>query len=42
LTRRRNALPFIDESVDGEKVKLRVRRKDNQYVQVRLRIKVAG
>jgi hypothetical protein len=35
-------IPFIDESVDGQKVRLQVRRKDSQYVQVRLRIKVAG
>ncbi|MBZ5547976.1 MAG: hypothetical protein LAO22_08395 [Acidobacteriia bacterium] len=35
-------LPFINESVGGEKVNCRVRRKDNQYVQVQLRIKLAG
>jgi transcriptional regulator with XRE-family HTH domain len=35
-------LPFLNESVDGEKVNCRVRRKDNQYVQVNLRIKLAG
>jgi hypothetical protein len=35
-------IPFIDESVDGQKVKLQVLRKGSQYVQVRLRIKVAG
>jgi hypothetical protein len=35
-------LPFINESVGGEKVNCHVRRKDNQYVQVQLRIKLAG
>jgi hypothetical protein len=35
-------LPFLNESVDGEKVNCHVRRKDNQYVQVNLRIKLAG
>ena len=36
------AFPFISESVEGNRVLLSVRRKDPQYVQVRLRIKVAG
>ena len=35
-------LPFIDESVGSEKVNCHVRRKGSQYVQVRLRIKMAG
>ena len=35
-------LPFINESVGGEKVNCHVRRKDSQYVQVQLRIKLAG
>jgi hypothetical protein len=35
-------LPFLNESVDGEKVNCHVRRKDSQYVQVNLRIKLAG
>lgn len=35
-------LPFLNESVDGEKVNCHVRRKDSQYVQVHLRIKLAG
>lgn len=35
-------LPFLNESVDGRKVNCHVRRKDNQYVQVNLRIKLAG
>jgi hypothetical protein len=35
-------LPFLNESVDGEKVNCHVRRKDNQYVQVNLRIRLAG
>ncbi len=35
-------LPFINESITGEKIQAQVRRKDNQYVQVSLRIKVAG
>ena len=34
-------LPFINESVDGDKVRVQVRRKDNQYV-VSLRIEAAG
>src|SRR4051812_1390963 len=33
-------LPFINESVSGKKVVLHVKKKDSQYVQVRLRIKV--
>jgi transcriptional regulator with XRE-family HTH domain len=36
------AFPFISESVEGNRVLLTVRRKDPEYVQVRLRIKVAG
>ncbi len=35
-------LPFLNESVDGKKVNCHVRRSDNQYVQVNLRIKLAG
>jgi transcriptional regulator with XRE-family HTH domain len=35
-------LPFINESIIGDKIRAQVRRKDNQYVQVSLRIKVAG
>ena len=35
-------LPFLNESVGGEKVNCHVRRKDNQYVQVNLKIKLAG
>jgi hypothetical protein len=35
-------LPFINESVGSEKVNCHVRRKDSQYVQVQLRIKLAG
>ena len=34
--------PFLNESVDGEKVNCHVRRKDKQYVHVNLRIKLAG
>ena len=35
-------LPFINESVAGNKIRVHVRRKENDYVQVQLRIKVAG
>jgi transcriptional regulator with XRE-family HTH domain len=35
-------LPFINESVGGEKVNCHVRRKNSQYVHVQLRIKLAG
>ena len=35
-------LPFINESVAGNKIRIHVRRKENDYVQVQLRIKVAG
>jgi len=35
-------LPFINESISGKKIQAQVRGKDNQYVQVSLRIKVAG
>jgi hypothetical protein len=36
-------LPFLSESLEGEKVNVDVnRKKDAQYVHVRLRIKVAG
>jgi transcriptional regulator with XRE-family HTH domain len=35
-------LPFINESVGGKKVNCHVRRKDSQYVQVQLRIKLAA
>jgi hypothetical protein len=34
--------PFIDETVDGEKVSLNVKKKGSEYVHVNLRIKVAG
>lgn len=36
------AFAFINESIEGEKIRAQVRRKDNQYVQVNLRIKVAS
>ncbi len=35
-------LPFINESITGDKIRAQVRRKDNQYVQVSLRIKIAS
>jgi transcriptional regulator with XRE-family HTH domain len=35
-------LPFINESVAGNKIRVHVRRKENEYVQVQLRIKIAG
>jgi len=35
-------LPFINESIKGDKIRAQVRRKDSQYVQVSLRIKIAG
>jgi transcriptional regulator with XRE-family HTH domain len=35
-------LPFINESVTGDKIQAKVRKKDSQYVQVSLRIKIAG
>lgn len=34
--------PFINESFEGDKIQANVRKKDNQYVQVMLKIKVAG
>jgi hypothetical protein len=36
-----SAFPFMNESIEGEKIRAHVRKKDNQYV-VSLRIKVAG
>lgn len=36
------AFSFINESIEGDKIRAQVRRKDNQYVQVNLRIKVAS
>jgi hypothetical protein len=35
-------LPFINESIMGDKIRAQVRRKNSQYVQVSLRIKIAG
>jgi transcriptional regulator with XRE-family HTH domain len=34
--------PFMNETIAGEKFHAQVRRKDNQYVRVTFRIKVAG
>jgi len=34
--------PFINELIEGDKIRAQVRKKDNQFVQVNLRIKVAG
>jgi hypothetical protein len=36
------AFPFINELIEGDKIRAQVRKKDNQFVQVNLRIKVAG
>jgi len=35
-------LPFINESLTGDKVQAQVRKKDSQYVHVSMLIKIAG